>query len=82
MPLPTEEKASFPQELLPFAENFGQVDLVTCTDETGKAFARGLVNFSANDLRKIMGKQTRKIREILGSQEYEEVIHRDNLVLL
>ncbi len=75
-------KSLLPSGIIAIRGDFWPGDLVKCTNETGKAFAQGLVNFSATDLRKIMGAQTEKIGEILGNQEYEEVIHRDNLVLL
>jgi len=42
---------------------------------------KGLVNYSAADIRKIMGLRTNKIRERLGDKPYDEVIHRDNLVI-
>jgi glutamate 5-kinase len=57
-------------------------DPVLCSDRHGKEFAKGLVNFHADTLRKIRGLKTAEIRKALGLQEYEEVIHRDNLVLL
>ena len=41
----------------------------------------GLVNYSSSDIRKIMGMKTVMIADILGSKPYDEVIHRDNLVL-
>jgi glutamate 5-kinase len=57
-------------------------DAVLCADRHGKEFAKGLVNFRAETLRKIRGLKTADIRKALGLQEYEEVIHRDNLVIL
>jgi glutamate 5-kinase len=57
-------------------------DPVTCLDQDGKEFAKGLVNFSSDTLGKIKGLKTVEIQKRLGPQEYEEVIHRDNLVIL
>jgi glutamate 5-kinase len=48
----------------------------------GKEFARGLVNFDAGELRKLRGAKTREIEERLGYKSFDEVIHRDNLVIL
>jgi glutamate 5-kinase len=48
----------------------------------GREFARGLVNFDAGDLRKIRGAKTREIEARLGYRSFDEVIHRDNLVIL
>jgi glutamate 5-kinase len=57
-------------------------DPVSCLDQNGKEFAKGLVNFSSDTLGKIKGLKTAEIQQQLGPQEYEEVIHRDNLVIL
>lgn len=46
-----------------------------------EALGTGLVNYSAADIRKIMGLQSRHILERLGEKPYDEVIHRDNLVI-
>jgi glutamate 5-kinase len=52
------------------------------TEEEGKEFARGLVNFDAPELRRIRGAKTREIELRLGYKSFDEVIHRDNLVVL
>ena len=57
-------------------------DPVSCLDQDGKEFAKGLVNFSSDTVGKIKGLKTAEIQQQLGPQEYEEVIHRDNLVIL
>lgn len=57
-------------------------DPVSCLDEDGKEFAKGLVNFSSDTLARIKGLKTAQIQQLIGQQEYEEVIHRDNLVIL
>ncbi len=41
----------------------------------------GLVNYSSADIRKIMGYKSGRIKERLGYKPYDEVIHRDNLVI-
>jgi glutamate 5-kinase len=41
-----------------------------------------LINFSSETLAKIKGLKTSEIQTTIGAQEYEEVIHRDNLVIL
>ncbi len=55
---------------------------VRCLDQTGKAFAAGLVNYASVDIAKIKGCKTQEIANILGHKDYDEVIHRDNLVIL
>ncbi|MEW6542655.1 MAG: glutamate 5-kinase [Nitrospirota bacterium] len=62
--------------------DFRPGDAVTCADRDGKEFAKGLVNFSAETLDRIKGLKTAELQKVIGPQEYEEVIHRDNLVLL
>lgn len=47
----------------------------------GIEFARGMVNYSSDEIVKIMGKNTQDILTILGHKDYDEVIHRDNLVV-
>ena len=61
---------------------FNRGDLVSCTDAAGNEIARGLVNYNIFDARQIMGKPSTQIEEILGYQGEEELIHRDNLVLM
>jgi glutamate 5-kinase len=57
-------------------------DPVNCLGPDGKEFAKGLVNFSSDLLTRMKGLKTQEIQQQLGPQEYEEVIHRDNLVIL
>jgi glutamate 5-kinase len=61
--------------------NFDRGDMVICTDSAGREIARGLVNYSALEARKIIGHNSDKIEELLGYQGEPEIIHRDNLVL-
>ena len=62
--------------------NFEYSDTVSCLTESGIEFARGLVNYNATETRQLAGKQTTDIEKILGYRDYDEIIHRDNLVLL
>ncbi len=62
--------------------NFNHGDTVSCQDEEGAELARGLVNYNTHDLKQIMGKQTSEIEKLLGYYSYNEVIHRDNLVVM
>lgn len=48
----------------------------------GRELARGIINYNADDLKKIKGAHTQEIVSILGYKPYDEVVHRDNLVLL
>ena len=48
----------------------------------GEALAVGLINYSSDEIRKIMGHQTAEIDWVLGYRRDDEVVHADNLVLL
>jgi glutamate 5-kinase len=60
---------------------FHKGDVVALCDPDGAEFARGLSNFSASDALRIRGLRTEQITELLGGLPYEELIHRDNLVV-
>jgi glutamate 5-kinase len=61
---------------------FHRGDLVTCLGPRGREFARGLVNYSAMELEKIKGLRSNQIEITLGYKYSDEVIHRDDLVVL
>lgn len=61
---------------------FGKGDVVALADAGGTEFARGLSNYSADDARRICGLRTEQIAEVLGALPYEEIVHRDNLVVI
>ncbi|MFH7027016.1 MAG: glutamate 5-kinase [Heteroscytonema crispum UTEX LB 1556] len=60
---------------------FDTQDAVQLCDRNGNEIARGLVNYSSEELQKICGRHSREIPAILGYEGAETVIHRDNLVL-
>jgi glutamate 5-kinase len=60
---------------------FGRGDLVACVGPDGAELARGLVNYSAEESRRIIGQPSSRIAELLGYIDEPELIHRDNLVL-
>jgi glutamate 5-kinase len=61
---------------------FGVGDAVRCLSPTGDEVARGLVAYSAPEVDVIKGHPTRRIPELLGYSNGDEVIHRDDLVVL
>ena len=61
---------------------FSRGDMVSCTDPQGHEIARGLINYSSAETGKICGQPSHRFEEILGYMDEEELIHRDNLVLL
>jgi glutamate 5-kinase len=61
--------------------DFEKGDVVGVRDITGREFARGLSNYATTEARLIRGLRTDNAREVLGQNLYDEVIHKDNLVL-
>ncbi len=61
--------------------NFERGEVVSCLDPAGKEIARGLVNYSAAETRRILRRASSDIETILGYVGEPELIHRDNLVL-
>ncbi|MCB1668643.1 MAG: glutamate 5-kinase [Porticoccaceae bacterium] len=61
---------------------FSRGELVSCVDAKGNEIARGLVNYSSLESEKIAGQSSSQISEILGYCDDQELIHRDNLVLV
>ncbi len=62
--------------------DFDVGEAVLVRDASGAPVAKGLVNYPSGDLRRILGRRTDEIEGILGYRSFDEIIHRDNLVLL
>lgn len=60
---------------------FEMGDLVSLMSPEAREIGRGLVSFSADEVRRIQGQQTSEIEKLLGRKDFDEVVHRDNLVL-
>jgi glutamate 5-kinase len=74
-------RSLLPIGVLQVTGTFGKGDVVALVDPDGVEFARGLSNYSAEDAGRIGGLRTDQIGEVLGAIPYEEMIHRDNLVV-
>jgi glutamate 5-kinase len=62
---------------------FPMGSVISILDEGGQEVARGLCNFSSDELSLIKGMNTKRIPELLGAEAvFGEVIHRDNLVIV
>jgi len=61
---------------------FDAGEVVHCVDSKGMEFARGLTNYSSSEIQRIKGMKTAELVKVLGYKVYDEVIHRDNLVVL
>ncbi len=60
---------------------FDKGDLVALVDPDGVEFARGLTNYGSDDIRQIQGQRSHQIAATLGHCPYEEVVHRDNMMV-
>ncbi len=80
--LRVDKKSLLPIGVKQVSGEFQRGAVVAILDENGKDIAHGLVNYSANEARRIAGKASREIENILGYVDEPELIHRDNLVLL
>jgi glutamate 5-kinase len=75
-------KSLLPIGIVDVEGEFEKGDVVAVRDREGAEFARGLTNYSTADARAIRGLRTPQARAALGTAFYDEVIHRDNLVLI
>jgi glutamate 5-kinase len=75
-------KSLLPSGVVKVSGTFDRGDAVTCVGPRGKEFARGIVNYSISELEKIKGLRTHQIEKVLGFKYSDEVIHRDDLVVL
>lgn len=80
--LTTGGRSLLPSGIIDVSGHFRFGDAVSCVDAKAQHFAQGLVNYDTTELLAIKGQHTSQIAEILGYKAYDEVIHRDNLVLL
>ena len=62
--------------------NFQEGDTVAIADLSGREFARGLSNFTSDELRRIAGRKSAELSDILGHHCAETAVHRDNLVMV
>jgi glutamate 5-kinase len=81
--LTREGRSLLPSGVVRVDGDFASGEVVAVVgDADGREFARGLVNFDAAELRRIRGARTGDIEARLGYKSFDEVIHRDNLVIL
>lgn len=78
----TDGKSLLPAGVLASEGHFQPHQVVEVRDGSGRVFARGFTNYSSEELARIAGCQTSQIEQKLGFKRADEVIHRDNLVLV
>jgi glutamate 5-kinase len=77
-----EGRSLLPIGVVEVLGTFNKGDVVALCDADGTEFARGLTNYSAPDAARILGLRTERISEVFGNLPYEELVHRDNLVVI
>ena len=75
-------KSLLPSGIVKIEGDFQPGDVVQILDTQKNEIARGLVNYNSEEVNKIKGLKSSQIESALGYKGYDEVVHRDNLVLM
>lgn len=62
--------------------DFKRGEIISCIDKAGNEIARGLSNYDSVQVKLILGKSTKEIKTCLGQIDEDELIHRDNMILI
>lgn len=79
--LKEQGKSLLPVGVTAVQGQFHRGEMVACVDEDGSEVARGLINYSASEVARIIGRPSHQIEALLGYQGEPELLHRDNMVL-
>jgi glutamate 5-kinase len=74
-------RSLLPAGIVKVEGDFEPGDVVSIHAADGRLLARGLTNYAAADVEKIRGKKSAEVRSLLHEAAYDEVVHRDNLVV-
>jgi glutamate 5-kinase len=78
-----KKKSLLPKGIVAVSGEFSRNDGVSIAGENGEVLAKGLTKYSSSEIRRIAGLSTTESVERLGDKYYsDEVIHRDDLVVL
>jgi glutamate 5-kinase len=72
-------KSLLPSGVVQVQGEFERGAIIAVLNQEGVEIARGVVNYSHEEIVLIAGKKTSEIEKILGSKDYDEIIHRNNL---
>jgi glutamate 5-kinase len=75
-------KSLLPSGVVGVRGRFENGEMVACLDESGMEWARGITNYSSLEIQRIVGKKSTEIESILGYWIRDEIIHRDELVMM
>ena len=76
-----KQRSLLPAGIVKVEGVFVSGDIVAIADVNGRVIARGLSNYSAAQVEQIKGKKTAEVKAMLAEAAYDEVVHRDNLVV-
>ncbi len=76
-----DHKSLLPVGVTAVNGSFNEGDLIAVIDQDGNELARGLTNFSSEELTRILKRTSAEVADIINRPFEEEVIHRDNLVV-
>jgi glutamate 5-kinase len=76
-----KNRSLLPAGIVRVEGTFERGDVVEIVAPDGQCVARGLTNYASADVERIRGKKTHEVRALLADGAYDEVVHRDNLVV-
>lgn len=79
--LSRQGRSLLPSGISAVAGSFAKGDTVSIVDPGGNEVARGLTNYSSEQVEQIKGLKTNQIQKALGDKPYDEVVHRNNMTL-
>ena len=77
-----QQKSLLPIGVIKVKNKFQKGDVISILDENNQEFARGIVNYDSDSCKKLIGKHSDNIVEILGFKNYDAIITRDNITIL
>ncbi len=77
----SKNKSLLPAGIVKVDGQFEPGDVVAIHALDGRVIGRGLTNYTSADVERIRGKKSAEVRALLAESAYDEVIHRDNLVV-
>ncbi len=75
-------KSLLPSGIIEVRKSFEEGAAIIIIGDDGMEIAKGLINYSSEQLHKIKGRQSKEIEGILGYKYTDEVVHRDNMALM
>jgi glutamate 5-kinase len=77
-----QHRSLLPAGIVSVEGTFQRGDVVAIKSQDGTELARGLTNYSSDDVERIRGKKTQEVRKTLADGAYDEVVHRNNLAMV